>query len=333
MNAREATQAKLQQLLNRAPPLPGRGIIINNEDNYTPISLNSHIDMYKYVMDHDEKSSQRLVDQFKILKPPPKLISPKAEIIYARKSRCNSPSILTRRIEKNTMHSTPIQKTSPWKGQSRSFKKSNQDDEGDDQGVINDTRPASASKVSGLSWHLQLDQERFVERRKSFDIAEKISKEKQEAYEAYLNQRLQKASKGSNDAFLDLVKRNEEWRQQCRNRRKQAKEKYAEEWINRRKEFRDKLAEHINKPLPKIDRSWREIEDEQELQRLERVERRMNELRISSASPLVSRPNSNGTFVVDRVGGIGSMRVYRSTSRPVSRSRNRGKFILHTIET
>ena len=251
MNAREATQAKLQELLSRVPPLPGRGLIIypNNDsssNNNSVGTLNDHVDMYQYItMNRDESTSQRLTDQFKILKPPPKMNQVSAEVMYARKTNIYS---------------------------NNNRKQSNQDDETNEN--FDNTRPASASKVTGLSWHLQLDQDKYVDRRRSFDSAEKASKEKQEAYEEYLHQRLQRASHGSHRAFLDLVKRNEEWKRQCHDKQKRSKEQVEEEWTHRRKEFRKKLTEHINKTLPKPDPNLQEIEvKEVDRQGREQVER------------------------------------------------------------
>jgi len=274
MNDREATQAKLQELLSRAPPLPGREIY------------------QKYIMmnNNDESSTQRLTDQFKILKPPPKANKVSTEMIYARKSRYSSPNLLLL-LKRST---------------------NNQENEMEViENVENDinTRPASTSKVNGLSWHLQLDQDKYVDRRRFFDSAEKLSKDKQEAYEMYLHQRLQRASQGSHRAFLDLAKRNEEWQKQCNDRRKHLKEQAEEEWINRRKEFREKLSEHIHKTL-QPDHHHHHCK-ENEIDATDRQREWEDLRRRSSQSPFSSRPVS--------------FQSRPSSSR--ARSRGRGMFI------
>lgn len=192
MDAREATYAKLQELLNRPPPLPGRGILIRSSDQSLQ-SLNNHIDIYNYVMDHDEITSKKQAEQFQALHPPRLTKGPSAEVIYARKSRDQSPSVLERR-QPTWNESSALEEFTKnlhsYLNRNRS-RGPNQEEEDNDE---NSKRPNSASKVIGLSLHLQLDQEKFVERRRSFDMAERKSKEKQEAYEEFLKQRLRRVS-------------------------------------------------------------------------------------------------------------------------------------------
>lgn len=106
----------------------------------------------------------------------------------------------------------------------------------------------------------------------------------------------------------------------------------AQDWQAKQQEFRDRLLEHINKPLPKSDHTWLEIEYEEEERRRERIEKRMKDLHAICQSPFPwQRRDSSDSLMIYREGGVVAdhtiAEYLQSRSRPPSRSRSRGNYI------
>jgi hypothetical protein len=154
----------------------------------------------------------------------------------------------------------------------------------------------SGRKVTGLSLQLQADQDRYLQKRKFIEQQEKLKQKEQEDHEKYLEERAHRASAGGK-AFTSMEQRQIEAQKQAelREAKKKAKEreerreqKAIEDEIEHKKlqAMKDALYSHDNMP-------WKEMKEQEDALRRERIEKRKQELAATASLPQAMEEHMN----------------------------------------
>jgi hypothetical protein len=164
-------------------------------------------------------------------------------------------------------------------------------------GNLNATTPARASSVGrsrsgsrprseGLSASLQADCDRFVQKRRIMDERDRLAKLEQEKYELEMQDKKLRASKNPKE-FTEMFQRQELMKLKQQKRAEDQKRKEKEEELRAKKEKHKKQIEKMTlmNEAFRGHMSWKEIQDTEEAQRRERIEKRKNELLTQAALP------------------------------------------------
>lgn len=155
---------------------------------------------------------------------------------------------------------------------------------------VEDRRSVSSSgrKVTGLSLQLQADQDRFLQKRKFIEQQEKLKQKEQDEYEKYLEERSHRAS-AMGKAFTSMEERQLQVQKQLdlRDAKKKAKErderrkqKAIQDEIDHKKLQAMKEALYSHDQMP-----WKEMQEQEDALRRERIERRKQELASTASLP------------------------------------------------
>lgn len=159
----------------------------------------------------------------------------------------------------------------------------------------NDRSESRARSIEGgVSANLLADADRYVQKRRLLEERERLQKLEEERYLLSLKEKQQRASLNGK-AFDDMFRRQEE----ARRKNEEKKKKAHEEEILKKKQARaDEKEKQREKELRMITAlksgtSWRELQDIEEQQRKERIEKRKQELVMISALPRSIEENIN----------------------------------------
>lgn len=142
---------------------------------------------------------------------------------------------------------------------------------------LSNSRPQTSSmtptrrRVCGVSPNLQADADRYVQKRRLFEERERLVKLEQEEYERQQRDRFLKASLYGS-GFKDMEKREAEYRKHMEERLQKKKEKETNEKIKQRKqkELEKQEKERLKASL-NSSKTWKELHQEQEQARQERI--------------------------------------------------------------
>jgi hypothetical protein len=131
---------------------------------------------------------------------------------------------------------------------------------------------------------LQADQDRFVARRRALERSEKEHALREEDELNYARERSKKAAEMGTE-FAEMKQRDEEQnrKKHARLERKKKELQDKEELI--RTEKRKEWLKHLNKPIPKMEYSWKELSEQEDEARKARIEERKNILAASAINP------------------------------------------------
>jgi len=135
---------------------------------------------------------------------------------------------------------------------------------------------------------LQADVDRYQQRRKAADERERLKKLEQDEYERLLRERNAKAAR-EGKAFKGVSERERKARekQEAKMREKKLIEEEEKQWEEM--ERKQRLSAHVNKERP-IGISYDEMQNQEAIQRRERIERRKMELLVNSKAPAAGVP-------------------------------------------
>lgn len=148
------------------------------------------------------------------------------------------------------------------------------------------SRSGSRPRGEGISASLQADCDRFVQKRKLMDERDRLAKLEQEKYELELQEKKLRASRNSKD-FTEMFQRQELMKLKQQKRFEDQQRKEHEEMIKMKKEKHKKQIEKMTLMHEAFrgHMSWKELQDTEEAQRRERIEKRKNELLTQAALP------------------------------------------------
>ena len=150
------------------------------------------------------------------------------------------------------------------------------------------SRSASATRrsVDGISANLQADADRYVQKRRLIEEKERLERLEHEKYLLELEERRLRASRYGHE-FEDMTKRTKDMEKKRQSKEDEMKRKEVEE---RRRQLRERKKASIEKENAMIaafrgKMSWKDIKENEEAQRRERIEKRKTELQLEAALP------------------------------------------------